>query len=143
MSWHLSSNSMDLPLDLMLDLIHNSPPQICPRKSELVHGFTFSRSLSEKYWTHSSHFLSGGRVGPKGPGPEPGPGHSFPGAGRHTCLSGCNLFEPCEAISSLSKSSQQTRTALLLLHLVVLNLLKLSSILSRRILPGRRLRRGA
>ena len=32
--------------------------------------------------------MSGARDGPRGPG------HSFPGAGRHTCLSGCNLFEP-------------------------------------------------
>ena len=31
-------------------------PKFCPKKSELVHGFTFSRSLSERCWTHLSHF---------------------------------------------------------------------------------------
>ena len=51
MSWHLSSNLTDLPSNLMLDLIHNSPPQICPKKSELVHGFTFSRSQVKSVFT--------------------------------------------------------------------------------------------
>ena len=51
MSWHLSSNLTDLPSYLMLDLIHNSPPQICPKKSELVHGFTFSRSQVKSVFT--------------------------------------------------------------------------------------------
>lgn len=139
----LSSNLMDLPLDLMLYLKHNSSAPNLPQKvwtGPRIHFFKVSGkkrppSLSGKYWTLSSHFLSGVRDGAG----EQGPGHTFPGSGRHTCLSGSNLFEPCEAISSLSKSAQQPRTALLLLRLVVLNLLKLCSILSRRILPGRRL----
>jgi len=134
-------------LYLTLDLIHYSSPPNLPQKvwtGPRTHFF----KVSAKKRPPSLHCLQ--NVGhsqvtffwcPRQKVSR-GPYHSFPGAGRHTCLSaGCNLLEPCKAISSLSKSAQKPRTALLLLRaLVVLNLLKLCPILARRILPGRWLR---